>query len=373
MPEPSNDSLLHSPLESCHEKAGARMVPFAGWLMPVSYAGQLTEHRATREEAGIFDVSHMGQIVIEGRDALKFLQQSFPSDFSSLEPGQSRYTFLLNDRGGVVDDLIVSAQPGDSYFLVVNAANLKRDLERIGELAAGFGDLTFTDHTSDWAMIAVQGPRALTILDRVLPTNRGPWSNTPPFTLHNMMHEGRRLLISRTGYTGEHGAEVLCPPELAPQVWEALLAEGCTPCGLAARDSLRLEAGYPLHGNDLSEEITPVEAGLGWAISWDKTGAYPGRTILEDQKLNGPPRRRLALKSLTRKPFRKGEIVTADQKEIGVVTSGGYSPGLESGIALALVEAGGTSHDVYTVLSGSRGIECSRSRLPFVPTGLKPA
>ncbi|MCC5875427.1 MAG: glycine cleavage system aminomethyltransferase GcvT [Candidatus Sumerlaeia bacterium] len=341
--------------------------------MPVSYAGQLIEHQATRQQVGIFDVSHMGQVVVAGNASLEFLQNSFPSDFSTLKPGSSKYTFLLNDRGGVVDDLIVTALPDGKFFLVVNAANLSRDLHRLGELAARFPTVSIENHSEKWAMIAVQGPKAMDVLDKVFPANQVTWGNTPPFTLQDMMYEGSCCQISRTGYTGEHGAEVLCPPSLAPRIWKTLVAEGCVPSGLAARDSLRLEAGYPLHGNDLSEDITPVEAGLSWAISWNKTEAYPGREILEAQKKDGPPRRRIALVSQTRKPFRKGEVVTHQGREVGVVTSGGYSPGRERGIALALVDGAEASHDEYTILSGSRSLECSRSRLPFVPTGLKPA
>lgn len=365
------ENLLHSPLESCHKAANARLVPFAGWLMPLTYEGQLAEHLATRQGVGLFDVSHMGQVEISGPGAVAFMQTVFPADLAALELGKSRYTFLLNDQGGILDDLIISRRGRDSFFLVVNAANAVADHGEVVRLSSAHEGVTVTDVSPRWAMIAVQGPGALSMLESLLPAEEVKWSGTDAFTLHEARWRGVECLVSRTGYTGEDGAEVLCPPEISGEIWEALVAAGGVPCGLAARDSLRLEAGYPLHGNDLSPEVTPVEAGLSWAISWDKGKDYPGCGILKSQKEQGPPRRRIALRTGTRKPLRKGDVVLHEGGEIGVVTSGGYSPGLECGIALALVVGDQARHDVYHIRSGNREMPCERTRTPFAPIGLQ--
>lgn len=355
-----------SPLHQVHVESGARMVPFAGWEMPLSYEGQLAEHDAVRRSAGIFDVSHMGQFEISGPGARAYLQYVLPADVEKLREGKSRYTMLLNKAGGVLDDLIVSRTGPESFFAVVNAATKAGDLAWMRARAHDFAGVKVRDVSDQWAMIAVQGPDAFEALDRIVPAGFS-WRDTPAFTLHS----AGEMIISRTGYTGEQGGEILCPPSMAPEVWRKLAGAGCVPCGLAARDSLRLEAGYPLYGNDLSEDVNPLEAKLSWVIPWKKEARFIGREALLRIRENGPERLMVPLESSGRKPLRKGDAVLCEGAVAGAVTSGGYSPGLRRGIALALVGAECAEAIQFRVRSGKTEIPCVRTQLPFVPIGLK--
>ncbi len=357
---------LRTPLFQTHQRLGARMVPFAGWEMPLTFAGQVEEHRAVREAAGLFDVSHMGQILIMGRGAEAFLQELVPGNVAALEPGRSRYTQLCNESGGILDDLIMTRLGGEEFLAVVNAARRAVDLAAIrGRAEAHEGDVHVVDESPRWAMIAVQGPEALGILEKTLPGTA--WRATPPFSFHVLDEGGSTLCISRTGYTGEAGAEILCPGEEAEDWWNRLLAEGAMPCGLAARDSLRLEAGYCLYGQDLDEETTPVEAGLAWSCAWKKPEHWPGREVHERQRSGGPPRRLVGLLSESRRPLRAGDaILTEDGEEAGHVTSGGYSPVLERGIALGYVRPPFLGGDRFQVAGRGKPVPVSKVRPPFV-------
>ncbi len=365
-------TLQQTPLIEAHRRAGARLVPFAGWEMPLSYSGQLEEHQAVRERVGIFDVSHMGEVRVRGPQALAFLQHLVPGNVGGLPVGKGRYTQLCNERGGVIDDLIVSRLAEDEFFAVVNASRRDVDMAWIRRQATalGFTDLVITDESVDWAMIAIQGPAALELLEDLLPGTG--WCSTAPFTMHPFDHDGRPHLLSRTGYTGESGAELLCPATLAEPWWITLLDAGGVPCGLAARDSLRLEAGYCLYGNDLDEETTPLEAGLGWSVGWKKPERFVGRDVLEKQKAEGAPRRLVGLKNDTRRPLRPGDRVLHDGQPVGDVRSGGFSPGRSCGIALAYVSAAVPADAALEIESRGRTHRVVQTRPPFAKTGLNP-
>ncbi len=301
-----------TPLFERHVAAGARLVSFAGWEMPLWYAGIADEHRAVREAAGVFDVSHMGQLAVTGPEAHDLLQGRLSGDLDRIVAGQAQYTLLTNDRGGVVDDLI--AYRSDSgYLLVVNAANVEADAAAIPHAR---------DVSEEWAMLAVQGPRALGALE----------VDVAPFTFRDARVLGVDCLLCGTGYTGEPGCELLCRPGDAPRLWDRVVARGVTACGLGARDSLRLEVCYPLAGQELTPERTPIEAGLVWACALDK--AFPGVGVLRRQRAEGTSERLVAFVMEEQAIPRAGMTVDG-----GVVTSGGYSPMLERGIGLGYAPA----------------------------------
>jgi len=366
----STTPLLKTPLHAEHLAANARMCAFGGWDMPLTYEGQLKEHDAVRSRTGIFDVSHMGQVRFRGARALEFLNQLVPGRLDRLTDGYSAYTQLCNDDGGVIDDLIITRISRDEYFAVVNASTREGDVRWMREVAKRLGstDLNIEDESSAWGMIAVQGPDAFHLLGRVIP-GRVDWANTPVFTLRSFQSDGRPHLISRTGYTGEVGAEILCPADLAATWWKRLIAEGAAPCGLAARDSLRLEAGYCLYGSDLDPTTSPVEAGLSWSVDWKKATSYIGRARLDREKATGPSRRLIGVKIETRRPLRHGDkLVNSGGAEVGVVTSGGYSPILNVGIGLGYLS---TSHDgALFVQTRSDLAAVTVVKPPFVKTSL---
>jgi aminomethyltransferase len=296
-----------------HAEAGARLVPFAGWELPVHYTSIAEEHLAVRGRAGVFDVSHMGQLEVRARDPHPYLQHRLSNDLDKISPGQAQYTLLTNERGGVIDDLIAYRRE-DGYLLVVNAANVERDAAVLSEAR---------DVSAEWAMLAVQGPAALELLG----------TGVAPFTFREDEVLGVRCLVCGTGYTGERGCELLCDPGDAVTLWDRVLARGVTPCGLGARDTLRLEMCYPLHGHDLTEERTPIEAGLGWACALAKE--FPGVELLRRQREEGPGELLVALVMEEKAIPRSGMAV----QEGGLVTSGGWSPSLDRGIGLAYVPA----------------------------------
>jgi aminomethyltransferase len=305
------EPLRRTPLYERHAALGARLVPFAGWEMPVQYSSIADEHRAVRERAGAFDVSHMGQIEVAGADAHAALQRRLTNDLDRIRPGEAQYTLLPNQRGGVVDDLIAYRRD-DGYLLVVNAANVGADARALPE---------GSDISSSWAMIAVQGPEALPLLEVEI----------EPFTFRPQRVLGVDCVACGTGYTGERGCELLCAPGDAATLWDRILARGIVPCGLGARDTLRLEACYPLHGQDLTPERTPIEAGLAWACALAKD--FPGAGILRRQAEEGPAERLVAFVMDGKAIPRSGMRVA----EGGTVTSGGWSPLFEQGIGLAYV------------------------------------
>ena len=302
------------------------MVPFGGWDMPLAYpSGTLGEHRACRTSAVAFDVSHLGTVRIEGPDALDRLQVAFTNDLNKVGPGRAQYTHLLDaDDASVVDDIIVWWVGPDAFDVMPNASNTDGVTGALGEGAA--------DVTSSRAIIALQGPAARRILATIWPDAAA----IGRFHVAAMSWNGVECTVAGTGYTGEDGLEVAVPASHAPALWEAVLAAGFVPAGLGARDTLRLEAGLPLHGHELGEGITPLQAGLGWVVSWDK-GDFRGRTALAAERERGIARRLRALTVAGRRPPRADQVVLVDGRPAGVVTSGNFSPTLEQGIALAFV------------------------------------
>lgn len=307
-------TLRRTPLHDRHAALGARLVPFVGWEMPVQYTSIGEEHRAVRTAAGVFDVSHMGQLDLDGPGAHDYLQGRLSNDLDRIGPGQAQYTLLTNERGGVIDDLIAYRRGPESYLLVVNASNVESDHAALSETR---------DASHEWALLAVQGPQALERLG----------IEVAPFTFREAEVLGVECLVAGTGYTGERGCELGCVPDDAPRLWDAILERGVVPCGLGARDTLRLEVCYPLHGNEISPERTPIEAGLGWACVLDKE--FTGVGVLREQKKHGPSRRLVAFVMEDKGIPRQGMPV----EEGGEVTSGTLSPFLDQAIGLGYVES----------------------------------
>ena len=312
-----SQTLLQTPLHDRHVALGARMVPFAGWEMPVQYEGVIQEHRAVRTDAGVFDVSHMGELEVEGPRAHAFLESLLSNDLGKLEPGQAQYTLLTNEGGGIIDDLIAYRLEECRYLLVVNASNRDADFRWIKDREVSGSDAR--DISNEYALLAVQGPNAIERLG--VPA-------APAFTFAEAEIDGTQVMVNRTGYTGEDGCELLCMAEDAGALWDAVLARGVTPCGLGARDTLRLEACFPLHGNDISPETDPISAGLGWTCSLAKD--FSGVNVLRAIKERGPERRLVAFVMEQKAIPRQGMLIAGG----GEVTSGSHSPMLDIGILM---------------------------------------
>jgi aminomethyltransferase len=315
-----SQTLLCTPLHDRHVALGARMVPFAGWEMPVQYEGVIQEHRAVRTDAGVFDVSHMGEIEVEGPRATALLQSLLSNDLDRLEHGQAQYTLLTNERGGITDDLIAYRLEDCRYLLVVNASNRDADFRWLKDREVSGSDVR--DVSDEYALLAVQGPNAIAKLG--LPP-------APAFTFAEAEIDGTQAMVNRTGYTGEDGCELLCMAEDAGALWDAVLARGVTPCGLGARDTLRLEACYPLHGNDITPETDAISAGLGWTCALAKD--FTGSDLLRSIKADGPARRLVAFVMEEKAIPRQGMPIDGG----GEVTSGTHSPMLEVGIGMGYV------------------------------------
>jgi aminomethyltransferase len=312
------------------------MVDFGGWEMPVQYAGILEEHRAVRERVGLFDVSHMGELAVTGPDSLAFLQRLTPNDVAALDDGRIHYSAFLTDRGTFVDDLLVYRKGAEDYLLVVNAGNTPKDFAWAKDRAAG--RVVVENHSDRYALIAVQGPRSAALLSRV--SEPDP-SDLPYYGFREGKVLGAPALVSRTGYTGEDGFEIYCRPEDAARLFRELLekgkAEGAAPCGLGARDTLRLEAKMALYGNDIDDTVTAFEADLAWIVKMGK-GDFIGREALAAQKAAGIPRRLVGFEMVDRGIARHGYPAKTAAGE-GVVTSGTHSPTLGRPIGLALLPA----------------------------------
>jgi aminomethyltransferase len=347
-----------------HVSAGARMVPFAGWSMPLHYGSQIDEHHAVRAGAGVFDVSHMQIVDLDGADTVAFLRLLLANDVAKLRAeGRALYTCMLNERGGVIDDLIVYRMPGGRYRLVVNAATAEKDLAWIDDHAGAFGVAVVPRR--DLAMLAVQGPTAREVVGPLLPA--GLAAGLPPLAPFAAALDGD-WLVARTGYTGEDGIELMLPGEAAPAVWDALLAAGVRPCGLGARDTLRLEAGLPLYGQDMDESVTPLESGLGWTVAFDPTDrAFVGRAALEAQRGRPDLPRFVGLVLSDRGVLRAHQKVFAGGEEIGEITSGGYAPTLDRSVALARLR-GEPAGDCAVEIRGRR-LAVTVVRPPFVRHG----
>jgi len=326
-------SLKRTPLYSLHRELGAKLIDFGGWEMPVQYQGILEEHRAVRERAGIFDVSHMGELELTGPSSLDSLQKLTPNDVGKLSDGRCHYSAFLTERGTFVDDLLVYRRSADSYLLVVNASNTPKDFAWAKEHAGG---AKVENRSDDYALLAVQGPKAAEITARVCASDP---SDLPYYGFREIAVLGTPAIVSRTGYTGEDGFELYLSPDSAEKVFRALLEagkpEGIQPCGLGARDTLRLEAKMALYGNDIDDTITPWEADLGWIVKMKK-GDFLGRDALERQKADGVPRRLVGFEMSDRGIARHGYPAQTAAGG-GVVTSGTHSPTLGHPIGLALL------------------------------------
>jgi len=369
--ETSETSLKRTALFDRHQAAGARIISFAGWEMPVQYEGILAEHRRVRSQAGLFDLGHMGQVDIEGPDALEFLQFTTTNDIAHLLPGQANYGMLPNDEGGVVDDIIVYRKPAgeEGFMVVINAANIERDLAWWSVLRERRSDLDVTvNHISQGlGMVAIQGPLAEAIVQKVTSIDL---SKVEYFTLSEGEIAGVHCRIGRTGYTGEDGFELFPDNDQAPIIWDALLEagkdEGLAPIGLGARDTLRLESRMPLYGQELGDDISPYEAGLGWAVNLDK-GDFVGREQMAAVKLQGPRRRTVGFKMLGKTAVPRSHYpVQVEGEEVGYVTSGAYSPTLNENIGLALIarDYAGVGKPLQVVIRG-KAIDAIQVKTPF--------
>lgn len=321
-----------TPLYDWHVAHGARMVDFAGWDMPVQYTGILDEHQTVRTAAGLFDISHMGRLSFAGPDSLDLIQFVYTNNAATMKDGQARYGLVCNEQGGIRDDVLVYRWPY-GYAMVVNASNREKILALLAQHKGG-RNVQVTDQTLDTCMIAVQGPRALALtagLTDADASTLGYYYATPA------RYRDRPCVVSRTGYTGEDGLELMVPKALGVPLWEDLLARGARPCGLGARDTLRLEAAMPLYGHELSEEIDPFQAGLDWAVKMEK-GAFLGREALQRRKQDATLPRRVGLELAGKRIAREGAAVAAGGKPIGRVTSGTFAPTLGKTLAMAYVD-----------------------------------
>jgi aminomethyltransferase len=325
--------LRQTPLHDRHVASGARMVPFAGWDMPVQYRGVREEHLAVRAAAGVFDVSHMGRFAVRGDGAHAALQRLLSNDLGALGVGDAQYTLLTNERGGIVDDLIAYRR-ADDFLLVVNAANREPDAERIrSHLSVG---VELTDESEATSMLALQGPASLALLAGLAEGSFDAQA-ARPFTFGEATVAGVPCTVARTGYTGEDGVELIAPAGRAVELWDALVAAGAEPCGLAARDTLRLEVCYPLHGNDIGPDTNAIGAGLGWVCALQHD--FAGADVLRETKAAGPASRLVALRMTERAIPRQGCAILAGEMQVGAVTSGTMSPSLGEGIGLGWVDA----------------------------------
>ncbi|MFK7899413.1 MAG: glycine cleavage system aminomethyltransferase GcvT [Cyclobacteriaceae bacterium] len=354
------------PLEKTHQALGAKMVPFAGFNMPLKYASEIEEHLCVREKAGLFDVSHMGEFIVEGSDALDWIQYVTCNDVSKLVISQAQYSCLMNDAGGLVDDLLVYKLADEKYMLVVNASNIEKDKAWILQHKNN-RKAEFTDISEETILLALQGPKAQAILQEItsVQLEEIPFYH---FTVGDVAGI-QGVTISATGYTGSGGYELYAPKEYGQVLWDALLKVGegvVQPVGLGCRDTLRLEKGYSLYGNDINDETSPLEAGLGWVVKLKK-GDFLSQAILQKQKEAGLSRKLVGIKVVGKGIPRKDYAVTKDGNKVGVVTSGSFSPSLKEGIALAYIETEfskiGTE---LTLVQGRREIAVEVVKTPFV-------
>lgn len=359
------DQPRQTPLHAVHERLGAAMTDFAGWRMPLRYASETTEHLAVRRAAGLFDLSHMGEIMVTGPGAGDALDYALTGQLSAVTPGRARYTMICAEDGGVLDDLVVYRLGEQEYMVIANAANAGTVYGQLRDRAAG-REAEVRDATAEYALIAIQGPAAVGIL-----------AGQTRIDLDSMKYyagafgevSGRSAWVARTGYTGEDGFEVYCRPEDAEHVWDTLVstgaAAGLIPAGLAARDTLRLEAGMPLYGSELGPDMTPFEANLGRVVKFEKPGDFVGRAALAERAAAGPRRVLAGFTVGSRRIPRHGYPVLADGKPCGTVTSGAPSPTLGVPIAMALVDAD-LGADADTAIDiRSEAVPATRTDLPF--------
>lgn len=369
MTEPTDDVKL-TPLYDRHLALGARLIPFAGWMMPVQYKGIIHEHKVVREKAGLFDLGHMGQVEVDGADALAFLQYVATNDVSKLEPGQAQYALLTNENGGVVDDIIIyRPNEGEGYFVCVNASNKDKDVAWMQQWAAARSDLdvSVTDISDQTGMIAIQGPDSERIMTPLVST---PIADLDYFSWIPNSIAGLPVRLARTGYTGEDGFEVYSSIDDIGVIWDAIYDAGqdygLEAIGLGARDTLRLEARMPLYGNEMDDVISPLEAGLGWAVKLDK-GDFIGRDALAAQKAAGVPRKTVGFVIEGRSAAPRSHYpLSVDGRDVGFVTSGAFSPTLDQNLGLGLVDAdvAGIGKPIDVIIR-DRAIPAKQVKTPF--------
>ncbi len=359
--------LKRTPLHDTHHALGARLVPFAGYEMPVQYTSIIEEHRVVRSAVGLFDLSHMGELEVRGDEAVAFLRHALVSDPGALETGQAQYSMACDGDGGIVDDLIVYRRDTNAFLVVCNASNRSAVLSHLaGVLARGDFDAAIDDRSDATALIAPQGPRSAALLAELTDLDLEAIAN---YRSADGVVAGIPCLVARTGYTGEDGFELFCDASRAPELWDAVTAagerHGLRPCGLGARDTLRLEAGMPLYGNELSRETNPFEVNLGRVVKLEK-GDFVGRSVLAAVQQTGPERRLIGLRMTDNAIPRSGYAVRADGSDVGRVTSGTLSPTLGEKIAMALVpaELAGVGN-VFEVVVRERPYRAEQVKLPF--------
>jgi aminomethyltransferase len=326
----ADENLKKTPLNALEKELGGKMVDFGGWELPVQFGGILEEHAAVRERVGIFDVSHMGELTVRGAGALELLQRATCNDVSKLEDGRAQYNGLLYPTGGFVDDILIYRNAQDDYFIVVNASNSDKDYEWLADLAKD-ADAEVKNVSADYAQLALQGPNAETLLQPMTDVQLSPIKYYR-FGTGNV--DGVPAIVSRTGYTGEDGFEIYVAPQYAERIMRKLIDGGAVPCGLGARDTLRLEAKMALYGNDIDHSTTPIEADLSWIVKVEK-GDFLGRDVLAREKSEGPRRKLVGFEMVDRGIGRHGYPIVEGGEEIGVVTSGTHSPTLKKAIGLA--------------------------------------
>ena len=361
--------LKRTPLTSIHESLGARMVPFAGYQMPVSYSGILDEHHAVRGRAGLFDVSHMGEILITGVKAQDFVNRIITNDCSKITPGGVQYTVMCREDGTVVDDLLVSVIAQDRILLVVNAVNQEKDYDFI--LAHREPGIGIEDVSDNYALLAIQGPRSREVLAGcpIFAPTAGQLDTVPYYHFFIFDHGGSEITVSRTGYTGELGFEIFLPPMIAPLVWTAILEAGkpvgLLPVGLAARDTLRFEASFCLYGQEMDDATSPLQAGLGWVVKLSKE-RFIGKQALEREKKNGSPKTLIGLELEGRAIARHGFKVQAKGQPAGWITSGNFAPTLNKSCCLAFIKTEALSdNERFAVEVRGKPVPAHRVPLPF--------
>jgi len=362
------ENLLKTPLFDEHVKLGGKIVPFAGYELPVQYKnGALKEYTAVRSgEAGIFDITHMGQVRVQGKDALPFLQYVTTNDVSKLVDGQVQYSALLNEQGTFIDDITTYKISDDAYYLCINAANRHKDVAHLLNEAANF-DVTVTDESDDTTLLALQGAKAQSLLQSIVGFDLEA-IDYYRFARGKIGEAGG--IVSRTGYTGEDGFEIYIPNSIAVDVWNALLNKGAVPIGLAARDMLRTEMGYALYGHEISDIVTPVEAKLMWITKLDK-GDFIGKQAVEARKAEGAQKKLIALKLVGRGIPREHYQVFVDGEPSGEITSGMHSPLAGGGVALAYVKPEHMTDGTLTVEIRGKQIEAERTKTPFVRSNVR--
>ena len=341
---------------------GAKLTEFGGWEMPLQYGGVIAEHNAVRNSVGVFDVSHLGKLRVKGEEGGQALQAAVTADVMALEPGAAKYALVLTDEGGTIDDVFVYRIGDDEWLVVPNAANNRAVAEAIA--ASGYEPV---DQWDRWAILAIQGPDSFELFDEVFPGTGATELKLHRWTSLDVM--GSPGIVARTGYTGERGFELYAPAEKAPGAFKTLLDGGAQPVGLGARDTLRLEMGFALYGHELTTEINPLEAGLGWAIAWD--APFRGKDALEGVRADGPQRKLFGVVCSDKGVPRQDHAVTDGSREVGRLTSGNFSPTLGTGIGLALGPASATPEEgtKVAVTARSRSIAADIVKPPFIKKG----